>query len=268
VQEQRVQTTPVVPSMLQLLLGQPLEEYDLSSLRYVNSGGAPLPAEVAQAFARRVPSVTVRQGYGLTETAALVSSSPVGRERPGSVGLPVPETEIRILDEDGRVLGPGQPGEICVRSPGVMRGYWRSPEATAEALRDGWLHTGDVGYLDEEGYLFIVDRKKDLIIRGGFNVYPRDVEDELVEHPAVRMAAVVGRPDVVHGEEIVAFVALAQDAELAPEELIAWAREHIGAYKYPREVHLVEAVPLTTVGKIDRKVLRARLVEAAGDGRR
>jgi long-chain acyl-CoA synthetase len=135
-------------------------------------------------------------------------------------------------------------------------------------LRDGWLHTGDIGYLDEDGYLHIVDRKKDLIIRGGFNVYPRDVEDELVEHPAVRMAAVVGRPDVVHGEEIVAFVALAPDAELAPEELIAWARERIGAYKYPREVHFVQAVPLTTVGKIDRKVLRARLLEAAGDGRR
>jgi long-chain acyl-CoA synthetase len=178
----------------------------------------------------------------------------------------VPGTELRILDEEGRELPAGEVGEICARSPGVMKAYWRSSDATAEALRDGWLHTGDLGYQDEDGYLYIVDRKKDLIIRGGFNVYPRDVEDELVEHPAVRMAAVVGRPDVVHGEEIVAFVALAPDAEVAPEELIAWAREHIGAYKYPREVHFVDAVPLTTVGKIDRKVLRARLVDAAGDG--
>jgi long-chain acyl-CoA synthetase len=146
-----------------------------------------------------------------------------------------------------------------------MRGYWRSPEATAEALRDGWLHTGDIGYLDEDGYLFIVDRKKDLIIRGGFNVYPRDVEDALVEHPAVHMAAVVGRPDVVHGEEIVAFVALASGAVVSPDELIAWAREQIGAYKYPREVHLVEAIPLTAVGKIDRKAVRAQLVDSAAD---
>jgi long-chain acyl-CoA synthetase len=268
VQEHRIQNVAVVPSMLQLLLGQPLEDYDLSSLRYVNSGGAPLPPEVEQEFTRRVPSVTVRQGYGLTETAALISSNPVGRERSGSVGRPVPGTEVRIVDEDGRPLPAGQAGEVLCRSPGVMKGYWRSREATAQALRDGWLHTGDIGYLDEDGYLHIVDRKKDLIIRGGFNVYPRDVEDELVEHPAVRMAAVVGRPDVVHGEEIVAFVALAPDAELAPEELIAWARERIGAYKYPREVHFVQAVPLTTVGKIDRKVLRARLLEAAGDGRR
>jgi long-chain acyl-CoA synthetase len=268
VQEHRIQNVAVVPSMLQLLLGQPLEDYDMSSLLYINSGGAPLPPEVEQEFTRRVPSVTVRQGYGLTETAALISSNPVGRERSGSVGMPVPETEVLIVDEDGQPLPPGLPGEVWCRSPGVMKGYWRSPEATAQALGDGWLRTGDIGYLDEDGYLYIVDRKKDLIIRGGFNVYPRDVEDELVEHPAVRMAAVVGRPDVVHGEEIVAFVALAQDAELAPEELIAWAREHIGAYKYPREVHLVEAVPLTTVGKIDRKVLRARLLEAAGDGRR
>jgi long-chain acyl-CoA synthetase len=271
VEEHRLQAVAVVPSMLQLLLGEPLEDYDLSSLLYVNSGGAPLPPEVEQEFVRRVPSVTVRQGYGLTETAALVSSNPVGHERRGSVGRPVPETEVRILDDEGRALPPGQPGEVCCRSPGVMQGYWRSggrdPELTAEALRDGWLHTGDIGYLDDDGYLYIVDRKKDLIIRGGFNVYPRDVEDELVEHPAVRMAAVVGRPDLVHGEEIVAFVAPAAGAELTAEELIAWAREHIGAYKYPREVHFVDSLPLTTVGKIDRKVLRAQLVEAAGDGR-
>jgi long-chain acyl-CoA synthetase len=265
VQEHRLQVSPVVPSMLQLLLAEPLEHYDLSSLRYVNSGGAPLPAEVAEAFARRVPSVTVRQGYGLTETAALVSSSPVGRERAGSVGIPVPETEVRILDEEGQAVEAGEPGEVCVRSPGVMRGYWRSPEATAEALHDGWLHTGDIGYLDEDGYLFIVDRKKDLIIRGGFNVYPRDVEDALVEHPAVHMAAVVGRPDVVHGEEIVAFVAPSPGAAVSPDELIAWARQQIGAYKYPREVHLVEAIPLTAVGKIDRKAVRAQLVDSAAD---
>jgi long-chain acyl-CoA synthetase len=143
-----------------------------------------------------------------------------------------------------------------------MRGYWRAPDATSEALEDGWLHTGDIGYLDDEGYLFIVDRKKDLIIRGGFNVYPRDIEDALVKHPAVQMAAVVGRPSERHGEEVVAVVSLAADAEVTGDDLVGWAREHIGGYKYPREVHLVDAIPLTPVGKIDRKAVRAQLAAA------
>jgi long-chain acyl-CoA synthetase len=264
IQEHELQLSAVVPTMLQILLGQPLEDYDLSSLRYLTSGGSPLPSEVEQQFRRRLPHVTIRQGYGLTESAALISTSPSGEEKPGSVGLPVPGTEIKIVDEQGRSLPQGEVGEICCRSPGVMRGYWRSPEATAAALRDGWLHTGDVGYQDADGYLFIVDRKKDLIIRGGFNVYPRDVEDALVEHPAVQMAGVVGRPDQISGEEVVAFVALRPGAEASSEELIAWAREHIGGYKYPRELHLVDAVPLTPVGKIDRKALRMRMRELSG----
>jgi long-chain acyl-CoA synthetase len=140
-----------------------------------------------------------------------------------------------------------------------MKGYWRSPETTAEAVRDGWLHTGDLGYLDHEGYVFIVDRKKDLIIRGGFNVYPRDVEDALLEHPAIESAGVIGRPDPVSGEEVVAFVSLRPGAEIGPEELVEWGRSRIGGYKYPREVHIVDAVPLTNVGKVDRKALRAQL---------
>jgi long-chain acyl-CoA synthetase len=261
--EHRVQLSSVVPTMLQILLSQPLERYDLSSLRYVTSGGAPLAPEVAEQFTRRVPSVSIRQGYGLTETAALVSSNPVGHERPGSVGLPVPGTEVRILDDADRELGPGEVGEICARSPGVMSGYWHSPVATDEALRGGWLHTGDLGYQDEDGYLFIVDRKKDLIIRGGFNVYPRDVEDALLEHPAIEAAAVVGRPDEVHGEEVVAFVSLRPDGDVSAERLVEWARERIGGYRYPREIHVLDAVPLTNVGKIDRKVLRARLASLA-----
>jgi long-chain acyl-CoA synthetase len=144
-----------------------------------------------------------------------------------------------------------------------MRGYWRSggrdPELTAEAIRDGWLHTGDIGYRDADGYLFIVDRKKDVIIRGGFNVYPRDVEDALLEHPAVVGAGVVGRPDERHGEEVVAFVSLHSADAVSAEDLVEWARERIGGYKYPREVHFVEAMPLTAVGKLDRKALRAQV---------
>ena len=266
--EHRIQQTAVVPTMLQILLSQPLEDYDLSSLEYVSSGGAPLAQDVAEQFVKRVPSVRIRQGYGLTETAALISSTPVGRERAGSVGLPVPGTEVRILDDSDRGVPAGEVGEICARSPSVMLGYWRSggrdPQLTAEALRDGWLHTGDLGYLDEDGYLFIVDRKKDLIIRGGFNVYPRDIEDALLEHPAIESAGVVGRPDQVSGEEVVAFVSLRPGAEITPEQLVAWGRERIGGYKYPREVHIVDAVPLTNVGKVDRKALRTQLAPTRG----
>lgn len=259
IQEHELQIAAVVPTMLQLLLSQPLEEYDLSSLQYVTSGGAPLAKETAEEFIRRVPSVSIRQGYGLTETAALISSNPIGRERAGSVGLPVPGTEVRILDDLGDEVPAGAVGEICARSPGVMQGYWQAPEITAEALRDGWLHTGDLGYQDADGYLYIVDRKKDLIIRGGFNVYPRDIEDALLEHPAVESAGVIGQPDPRHGEEVVAFVSLRPGADLSGEEIVRWARERIGGYKYPREVTILDAVPLTPVGKVDRKALRASL---------
>jgi len=260
--EHRLQLSAVVPTMLQILLGMPLEDYDLSTLQWMSSGGAPLAPEVEQEFCRRVPSVSIRQGYGLTESAALISTNPTDSVRAGSVGRPVAGTEVEIRDGDGHPLPPGEPGEVCARSPGIMQGYWRAPEATSEALQDGWLRTGDIGYLDADGYLFIVDRKKDLIIRGGFNVYPRDVEDALVQHPAVSMAAVVGRPSRRHGEEVVAFASLTADAGITAEDLVGWAREHIGGYKYPREVHLIDTIPLTPVGKIDRKALRARLAEA------
>jgi long-chain acyl-CoA synthetase len=257
-QEHRTQVTAVVPSMLRLLLAQPLEKYDLSELRYVVSGGAPLPADVAEALLRRLPQVEIREGYGLTETAAIVSSTPPGHARLGSVGKPVPGVEVRI-DGDGE----GEVGEICVRSRSVMLGYWQAPELTAEAILDGWLHTGDLGYLDADGYLYVVDRKKDLIIRGGFNVFPRDVEEALLEHPAVSAAGVVGRPDESHGEEVVAFVELGGGQDVDEEELIAWSKDRIGGYRYPREMHIVSSLPLTPVGKVDRKALRARVLEEA-----
>jgi long-chain acyl-CoA synthetase len=252
-QDHRVQIAAVVPSMLKLLLTQPVEDYDLSELRYVVTGAAPLPPETAQELFRRVPSVEIREGYGLTESSALVSSSPPGRARLGSVGTPVPGIEVRIDDPDRQGVG-----EILVRSPAVMLGYWESPELTAEVLRDGWLHTGDLGFLDADGYLRVVDRKKDLIIRSGFNVFPRDVEEALLEHPSVAAAGVVGRPDALHGEEVVAFVELTS-ADVASEDLVAFCKERIGGYKYPREVHVVPSLPLTPVGKLDRKALRAQV---------
>jgi long-chain acyl-CoA synthetase len=256
-QEHRTQIAAVVPSMLHLLLAEPLEDYDLSELRYVASGAAPLAPEVAQKLLARLPNVEVREGYGLTESSAIVSSSPPGRARLGAVGVPVPGVEVRIDEPDEQGVG-----EILVRSAGVMVGYWQAPELTDEALRDGWLHTGDLGYLDDDGYLYVVDRKKDLIIRGGFNVFPRDVEEALLEHPAVTAAGVVGRPDELHGEEVVAFVELRSD-EVGPEELIAFCKERIGGYKYPREVHVISSLPLTPVGKIDRKALRAKIAVSA-----
>jgi long-chain acyl-CoA synthetase len=264
--EHRVQIAAVVPSMIQLLVAQPLEEYDLSALRFIASGAAPLAPELAAELERRLPAVEIREGYGLTETSALVATTPPGRGRRGSVGLPVPGTEVAVLDELDEELPPGEIGEICCRSRSAMLGYWREPDLTAETMRAGWLHTGDMGYLDAEGYLYVVDRRKDLIIRGGFNVFPRDVEEALLEHPAIAAAAVVGRPDEAHGEEVVAFVAPSR--ELDPGDVVAWARERIGGYKYPREVHVLPSLPLTPVGKVDRKALRRHLGELTAGGER
>jgi long-chain acyl-CoA synthetase len=259
VEEHRLQTSALVPSMIQMLLAMPLEDHDLSCLERIGSGAAPLSPDVAAEFERRIPTVEIREGYGCTETSALISAQPNDARRVGSVGKPVPGVEVRIEAPDGTVLPAGEDGEICVAGPTLMTGYWKSPEATAQAVRDGWLHTGDVGHFDDDGYLYVVDRIKDLIIRGGFNVYPRDVEDVLLSHPAVVGAAAVGRPDAKLGEEVVAFVQLAPAAAVTAGDLIAFAREHLGAYKYPREIRVVDSLPLTSVMKLDRKVLRAQL---------
>jgi long-chain acyl-CoA synthetase len=257
VEEHRVQRAAVVPSMLQILLGMPLEEHDLSSLRVVNSGAAPLARETLEAFERRVPSAQILEGYGCTESGAVISVNRPGERRAGTVGPPIPGYEVRIADDLGRPVRAGEVGEVCVRSAGVMGGYWKDPQATAEVLRDGWLHTGDLGSVDGDGYLSIVDRKKDLIIRGGFNVFPRDVEDVLVEHPSVAMAGVIGRSDERHGEEVVAFVSLRPGAMATPEEIVAFARGRLTATEYPREVVIVPTIPMTVVGKVDRKALRS-----------
>ncbi|HEY3610441.1 MAG TPA: AMP-binding protein [Pseudonocardiaceae bacterium] len=252
----RTQRTTLVPSMIQMLLTQPLADTDLSALVAVSSGAAPLAADVRDEFEALVPSATIYEGYGCTETAAVISTNPFERRRKGSVGLPIPGCRVSIRDESDAELPPGVDGEICAQSPGIMSGYWQAPDATSVALVDGWLHTGDIGHQDEDGYLYVVDRKKDLIIRGGFNVYPRDVEDVLLSHPAVNLAAVVGRPDPRLGEEVVAFVSLRPGATVTVAELAAHARERLAANKYPREIRIIDQVPLTSVGKLDRKRLR------------
>ncbi|MCB0896558.1 MAG: AMP-binding protein [Nocardioides sp.] len=256
VQEHRLESSPVVPSMMQMLLDLPYADYDLGSLRSFGSGGAPLlPAlreRVEQAF-----GVTILEGYGCTESTAIATASTLAANRPGSVGKPAPHVELAILDPLGQPVATGEDGEICIAGPGVMMGYWRDPEQTAQTVVDGWLHTGDIGHVDEDGFLYVVDRAKDLIIRGGFNVFPRDVEDVLLAHPAVTAAAVVGRPDEKSGEEVVAVVSVGADASVTPEELVAFARGRLARYKYPREVVIVDAVPLTSVGKTDRKAVRS-----------
>jgi long-chain acyl-CoA synthetase len=257
--EHKVQGGALVPSMIQMLLGQPLEDADLSNLVAISSGAAPLAEEVRREFEARVPTATVYEGYGCTEAATFISANPWGARRIGSVGLPVPGVELTIQDEAGQVLAAGQDGEICVRSPGVMTGYWHSedtPVLADGALAGGWLHTGDIGHVDDDGYLYVVDRKKDLILRGGFNVFPRDIEDVLVSHPAVAQAGVVGRPDARLGEEVVAFVSLRPGAEATADDLTEHAKRHLAANKYPREITIVPMVPLTSVGKLDRKKLR------------
>jgi len=258
VAEHEVQSSALVPSMLQLLLREDLEAADLSTLRHVTTGGAPLAVAVREEFEARVPSARVCDGYGCTEVTSTATMNPYDAPRSGTVGRAVPGVELRIVDDLDRPLPAGTDGEVCVRSPGVMAGYWGDPAATAQAVVDGWLHTGDVGHLDADGYLTVVDRKKDLVIRGGFNVYPRDVEDVLLTHPDVAAAAVVGRPDAVLGEEVVAFVALREGAAADRDALLAHAAGALAAHKRPRELHVVDAVPLTSVGKTDRKALRDR----------
>jgi long-chain acyl-CoA synthetase len=255
----RVQRSSLVPAMIQMLLAEPLEDADLSSLRYVGSGAAPLAEDVLREFERRVPGCEIHEGYGCTESGAVISANPPGRRRVGSVGLPIRDYTVRVIDERDEPLPPGQDGEICVRGPGVMLGYWNAAHETAAALRGDWLHTGDIGHVDSDGYLYIVDRKKDLILRGGFNVFPRDVEDVLLSHPDVEMAGVVGRPDARLGEEVVAFVSLRAGATAGAEDLVGFARARLAATKYPREIHIVASIPLTSVGKLDRKALRAQL---------
>jgi long-chain acyl-CoA synthetase len=258
VAEHRLQTSAVVPSMLTMLLALPLEEHDLSSLVSFGCGGAPLPAPLREQVRQRL-GVEVYEGYGCTEASAGVTANRPTAHRPGSVGRALADVEVQVQDPEGRPVPTGEDGEIVVRGPGVMKGYWRSPEQTAQTLAGGWLHTGDVGHLDPDGYLYVVDRIKDLIIRGGFNVYPRDVEDVLLAHPDVVQAAVVGRPDPDSGEEVVAAVALRPGAELTGPELVVWSQQHLSKYKYPREVRVLPAVPLTSVGKTDRKAVRQLL---------
>jgi long-chain acyl-CoA synthetase len=240
-----------VPTMFGALLHHPeRERFDASTLRTCITGGASMPVEVLRGFEDAFGAV-VLEGYGLSETSPVACSNHPDRERKaGSIGTPIEGVEMQVVDEDDKPVAQGEVGEIVIRGHNIMKGYWQRPEATAEAMRGGWFHSGDMARTDEDGYFFIVDRKKDLIIRGGYNVYPREVEEVLYEHPKIREAAVVGVPHDEWGEEIGAAVVLMEDEELSPEEVSAYVKERIAAYKYPRVVWFLDDLPKGPTGKI------------------
>jgi long-chain acyl-CoA synthetase len=256
---------PAVPTVFVSLLNHPrVLEFGLEHVRHFNSGGAPCPVEVMEEFERRIGR-PLTEGYGLSETSPVTHSTPqLARRKPGSIGVPFPDTDMKIVDvETGtRELAVGEAGELCIAGPQVMKGYWNKPDESAEVLRVDaagrlWFHTGDIAVVDEEGYTSIVQRKKDMIIVDGFNVYPSEVEAVLYTHPAVRLAAVIGIPDRYHGETVRACLALKAGATATAEEIIEFCRTALTEYKVPRSVEMRDTLPMSAVGKILYRVLRA-----------
>lgn len=258
IQRDRVTIFLGVPTMYIGLLGVPdRDNYDVSALRMAASGGAALPLEVLRGFESSFDA-TLLEGYGLSETSPVVCFNQMdGIRKPGSIGTTVRGAQLRVLNEEGQEVSPGEVGELAVSGGYVMKGYWNNPEATEAAIPDGWFRTGDMARMDEDKVFFIVDRKKDMILRGGYNVYPREVEEVLYEHPAVSEAAVLGQPDELHGEEVVAVVVLKEDAEpVEPEEIRDFVAERLAAYKYPRRVIIADELPKGPTGKILKREIK------------
>lgn len=249
-----------VPTMYWGLLNAATDNFDLEkiskNLRVCLSGGASLPVEVLKGFEAKY-NVPILEGYGMSEGSPVVTFNHLGEECiPGSIGKPVWGVEVMIADEDDNPLPPGEKGQLLYRGHNVMKGYYKKPEANEKTLKGGWLHSGDVAIMDENGYYYIVDRTKDMIIRGGLNVYPREVEEVMMEHEAVSLVAVIGVPDERSGEEIKAFVVLNEGAKVEASSIIEWTKERIAAYKYPRIVEFLDALPMNATGKILKKELR------------
>jgi long-chain acyl-CoA synthetase len=262
IQAQKVTVFCGVPTMYATLLANPkLGEFDLTSIRVCISGASPLPLQVQRKF-MEVTGGLLAEGYGLTEASPVTHCNPVDKTmktvRVGSIGLPLPDTDARIVDAatSEKTLKPGETGELAVKGPQVMKGYWRRPEETANVLRDGWLYTGDIGRMDEQGYFYITDRKKDLIKYKDYSVYPREIEDVLYEHPAVRLCAVVGKPDPMAGEIPKAFVVLKAGANVTEREIIEFIKEKIAPYKVVREVEFRQELPVSSAGKVLKRVLQ------------
>ncbi|MCL6632931.1 MAG: long-chain fatty acid--CoA ligase [Alicyclobacillus herbarius] len=246
-----------VPAMFYALYNHPdADKYDLSSLSVCVSGSAPLPQSLSEDFEKKF-DCRIYEGYGLSEASPIVTAPrPDLPVKPGSVGLPLPGVEVKVVDDSGRELPRHEVGELLVRGPNVTRGYYNMPDETRAAIQDGWLHTGDMARIDEEGYVYIVDRKKDLIIRGGFNIYPRDLEELLLTHPAVAEVGVVGTPSDAMGEEVVAYVVKHWGADTSEEELIEFCQRKLAKYKTPRYIRFVGYLPRNLIGKVDKKILR------------
>jgi long-chain acyl-CoA synthetase len=255
-----------VPTMfISLLNHEESRRVDYSSLRACRTNAAPLPASVKAAFDELVGHEVLIEGYGLTETSPLTHANPLHRAKPGSIGIPLPDTDAKVIDlETGADLPAGQTGELVIRGPQVMKAYWNRPEETSRAFAGGWFHTGDVARMEEDGYFFIVDRKKDQINTAGFKVWPREVEEVLYGHPAVRLVAVIGEPDAYRGEIVKACVVLKDEhrGRVSEAELIAFCRRELAAYKTPRVVEFRDELPVSATGK----VLRRRLREEGGAG--
>jgi len=254
-----------VPTMYVAFNNAPrVKQYGFKSLRVCMSGGAPLPVEVQQAF-ESLSGGRLVEGYGLTEASPTTHVNPPdGLMKVGSIGLPIPGTDARIVDlETGtRELPIGETGELVIRGPQVMKGYWNKPKETADVLRHGWLYTGDIARRDQDGYFYIVDRKKDLIIAGGFNIYPREVEEVLFEHPQIKEAVVIGLPDQYRGETVKAFIVLKDGATATAEDITTWCRERLASYKVPRQLEFRESLPKSGVGKYLRRELRQQSIAA------
>jgi long-chain acyl-CoA synthetase len=259
IQKHKITTFPGVPTMYIALLNNPkIKEYDLSSIRTCISGAAPLPVEVKKKWEALTGGKLV-EGYGLSEASPVTHANPLyGLNKDGSIGVPIPSTLAVVVDNDGNILPPGEVGELAIYGPQVMKGYWKMESETAKVLINGWLLTGDMAKMDEDGYFYIVDRKKDMIIAGGYNIYPREVEEVLYEHPAVLEAAVIGVPDPYRGETVKAFIVLKPEyrGKVTAEEIIKFCREKLAAYKVPRIIEFRDELPKSLVGKILRRVLK------------
>lgn len=267
VQHYRPTTFSAVPTMLSILLAVPRPEgLDTSSLRYVICGAAALPLDIFERFEEAF-DLRILEGYGLTEATCVSSLNPYwGIRKVGSIGLPLRGQPMKIVDDNMNELPPREFGEIVVKGPNVMMGYYNNPEATTETIVNGWVRTGDIGYTDEDGYFFIVDRKKEMIIRGGENIYPREVEEVLFSHPKIAEAAVIGRPDPIWGEEVVAVIVLQPGQTLTLEEVQEFCKERMASYKAPRQVEFREDLPKTVTGKVAKKALKEDLLQRGQQG--
>jgi len=245
---------PGIPQFYRSLVNAPI--HGSLPLRICVSGAAPLPTQVLKEFEAKF-HIPLIEGYGLSEASPVVTKNPLdGTRKPGSIGLPIPDVEVSIQDDSGRELGPNQTGELCVRGGNVMLGYWNQPEETAKAIRNGWLLTGDIGYRDADGYYFITDRKKDMLLVNGINVYPREIEEILYQFPGVKEAAVIGKPDSRKGEQPIAFVSANEGALLQERDLQHFVRKKLADYKVPRKVVVLPALPRNATGKILKTALR------------